>query len=450
MKQILSLDWLGRKAKAKANSRRQIDNPQAPASWAVIHGNIFLFGIEWEFAPTSGNKNSELQRQRKAGNIYYALSMYEDTIGYISKLPEHKGNKYAAAIHLADRHSQGGIEIFCFAIKDNVFSFVALNDSRPVPGHDYIGNKANVMQLAEDFASLQEQQAIRYVGNSDLFDMEEPLSLDKGFSKPESQARIRTIINQSLVMGLLLVCALLYAGYYGFDYYLTQQRIEADALQQALLNNPNTQYEKQILPAMQAIGSGGRVQISHWLQTLGKLPLEVSGWHLTNVKCSAQECVASWKREYGNFSELFNTLPLPYTTTTENMDPSKPGVSTATTTHVLPPVPHKKVLVRESLPKVNEVLRTFSSQLQDISLIEGIGLFMDKPKLFPDAAQGSLDALNKPVVRGVWTISHDLWSLDSLNLYPFVVPETLELQFSPDKQENITYTLNGSYYALYK
>jgi hypothetical protein len=75
---------------------------------------------------------------------------------------------------------------------------------------------------------------------------------------------------------------------------------------------------------------------------------------------------------------------------------------------------------------------------------------MDKPKLFPDATQGGLDALNKPVLRGVWTISHDLWSLDSLNLNPFVVPETLELQFSPDKQGNISYTLKGSYYALYK
>ena len=427
-----------------------MDNPQAPPSWAVIQGNVFLFGIEWEFAPFSGNKNSELQRQRKAGHIYYALSVFEDSIGYISKLPEHEAKKYAAAIHLADRHSQGGIEIFCFAIKDNDYSFIALNDSRPVPGHDYIGSKANVVQLAEDFASLQEQQAIRYIGNSALFDMEEPLSLDKAFSNPEPQAKIRTIIDQSLILGFLLVCALLYAGYYGLDYYLTQQRLEEEAAQQALLNNPNTIYENQILPAMQAIGPGGRVQISHWLQTIGKLPLSNAGWHLTNVKCSAQECVASWSRDYGNFSELFNTLPLPYTSTTENMDPGKPALSTATTTHAVSPVPDKKELAREGLPKVNEVLRKFSSQLQDISLIENMSLLMDKPKLFPDTAQGGLDALHKPVMRGVWTISHDLWSLDSLNLYPFVVPETLELQFSPDKQGNIAYTLKGSYYALYK
>jgi hypothetical protein len=349
MKHILSLDWLG--LKAKPNSRQQIDNPQALPSCAAIQGNIFLFGIDWEFAPFSGNKNSELQRQRKAGNIYYALSVYEDSIGYISKLPEHKGNKYAAAIHLADRHSQGGIEIFCFALKDHEYSFIALNDSRPVPGHDYIGNKANVMQLAEDFASLQEQQAIRYIGNSGLFEMEEPLSLDKAFSKPESQSKIRTIINQSFYLGLLTLCALLYASYYGLDFYLTQQRLEAEAEQQSLLNNPNTVYEKQILPAMQAIGPAGRVQILQWLQTIGKLPLSNSGWHLTNVKCSALECVASWNREYGNFSELFNTLPLPYTTTTENMDPGKPGVSTATTTHVVPPVTNKNWLFARTYPR---------------------------------------------------------------------------------------------------
>ena len=169
MKHILSLAWLGRK-NASPQTRQDIENTQeATPSWAALQGHIFLFGIEWELSPFSGNKSSELQRQRKAGNTYYVISAFEDSIGYLSQLPEPKGAKYAAAIHLADRHSQGGIEIFCFLIKPDLYSFIALNDSRPVPGHDYIGNKQNVLQLAEDFANLQEQQAIRYIGNSGLF-----------------------------------------------------------------------------------------------------------------------------------------------------------------------------------------------------------------------------------------------------------------------------------------
>ncbi len=449
MKFILSLAWLGRQTKAQKQQANQNNQAQSP-SWATLKGHVFLFGIDWEFSAFSGSKNSELQRQRKAGNLYYACTAFEDSIGYISQLPPVKGRKYAAAIHLSDRHSQGGVEVFCFSIKEGLYSFIALNDSQPVPGHDYIGNKQNVLQLAEDFASLQEQQAIRYIGNSGLFDMEEPLSLDKAFSKPESQARVKTIHNQSLISAVALVALLIYGAYYGIDYYLTQQQIEENAAREALLNNPNTVYEKQIVPALQNTGPTGHVQISVWLKTIGKLPLKVAGWHLTNVKCTAQECVAQWQREYGNFTELFSAVPVAFTNTTENMDPGKPGVSSATTTHTLVPIADKKTINRETLPKSNQVLRIFSSQLQDISLIENMGLSMEKPKLFPDIAQGSLETLNHPVLRGAWSISHELWSLDSLNLYPFVVPETLELQFPPTKEGTVVYALKGSYYALYK
>jgi hypothetical protein len=217
-----------------------------------------------------------------------------------------------------------------------------------------------------------------------------------------------------------------------------------------MLNDPNLLYEKSIEPALKQVAGGGRVQIDTWMQTIGKLPLKTAGWRLNAVNCNLQSCTATWHRQYGNFSELFQSIPVAYASRTENMDAAKPGNSTATTTHLLVSQPNMQVLARNNLPVAKDLLSQFSSQLQDISLIENMSLLMDKPKLFPDTAQGGLDALHKPVMRGVWTISHDLWSLDSLNLYPFVVPETLELQFSPDKQGNIAYTLKGSYYALYK
>ena len=98
----------------------------------------------------------------------------EDVVGYVKALPETNGKKYAAALHLADRLSQGGIEIFCFHLKDDLYSFIALSDSKPVPGHDYIGSKENVWQLGNDFANLQEQQAIRYVGMSSIKAAQKP------------------------------------------------------------------------------------------------------------------------------------------------------------------------------------------------------------------------------------------------------------------------------------
>ena len=75
---------------------------------------------------------------------------------------------------------------------------------------------------------------------------------------------------------------------------------------------------------------------------------------------------------------------------------------------------------------------------------------MEKPKLFPDNAQGNLETLQRPVIRGAWTITHDLWSLDSWKLQPFVVAESLELQFPSSPIGSVVYSLKGSYYALHK
>jgi hypothetical protein len=70
--------------------------------------------------------------------------------------------------------------------------------------------------------------------------------------------------------------------------------------------------------------------------------------------------------------------------------------------------------------------------------------------LFPTTAQGTPDSLNRPVVRGNWGLQLELWSIASLKLYPYVVPETLDIQFPEGKQDQVVYSLKGSFYALYK
>jgi hypothetical protein len=123
-------------------------------------------------------------------------------VGYVKALPAVKGKKYAAALHLCDQQSQGGIEIFCFYLNANRYALIALNESKPVPGHDYIGSKENVWQLGLDFANLQENQPIRYVGNTGIFDMEETLTLEKAFSNPSPNSEFASITNQPLIVGL--------------------------------------------------------------------------------------------------------------------------------------------------------------------------------------------------------------------------------------------------------
>lgn len=418
--------------------------------WLSIKGQVFLFGIDWEYSPLAGGKNKELQAQRKKGLSFYALSHFEDVIGYVGALPQAKGKKYAAALQMSDRLSQGGIEIFCFHLKDDVYSFIALNESKPVPGHDYVGSKENVWQLGDDFSNLQEKQAIRYVGNSGIFEMEEPLTLEKALSNPSSNAQFKSIINQPLFMALAAALLAIVGLIYGVNEYLTYLLIQEEQKRQALMNDPNLLYEQNIEPALKQVTNGGRTQIDNWMQTIGKLPLKTGGWRLDSVKCNLQDCTATWQREYGNFSDLFNNIPLAYVSRTENMDTAKPNQSTATTTHQLAQKTHAQTLTRNTLPVAKDVLSQFSSQLQDLSLLDKTVISLEKPVLFPPTAQGSLDSLKHPVVRGAWGLQLELWSITSLKLYPYAVPESLEIQFPAGQQDQAIYSLKGSFYALYK
>lgn len=418
--------------------------------WLSIKGHVFLFGIDWEYSPLAGGKNKELQAQRKKGLSFYALSHFEDVIGYVGALPRINGKKYAAALQMSDRLSQGGIEIFCFHLKDDVYSFIALNESKPVPGHDYVGTKENVWQLGDDFSNLQEKQAIRYVGNSGIFEMEEPLTLEKALSNPSSNAQFKSIINQPLYMALAAALLVIFGLIYGVNEYLTHLRIQEEQKRQALMNDPNLLYEQNLEPALKQITNGGRAQIDNWMQTIGKLPLQTGGWRLDSVKCNLQDCTATWQREYGNFSDLFNSIPLAYVSRTENLDTAKPHQSTATTTHQLAQKTNTQTVNRNSLPLVKDVLSQLSSQLQDLSLLDKSVVSLEKPVLFPSTAQGNLDTLKRPVVRGTWGLQLELWSIASLKLYPYAVPETLEIQFPAGKQDQAIYALKGSFYALYK
>ena len=449
VKRILSFAWNWPNRSAK--SKQPNSNTALPwAHWLSIKGQVFLFGIDWEFAPLSGSKNKELQTQRKAGQRFYAMSPFEDVIGYIRALPLVQGKKYAAALHLADKLSQGGIEVFCFHLKDNLYSFIALNESKPVPGHDYVGSKENVWQLGEDFSNLQEQQAIRYLGNSGIFKMEENLTLEKSFLNPPSSALIKPIINLPLLQGLSAVLLTVFGALYAANEYLTQLRIREEQARQAIQNDPNRIYEQSIEPALKQVPTGGRAQIDQWLHTIGKLPLKTSGWRLGTVKCNTHDCTATWHREHGNFTELFSSLPVVFSSRTENMDAAKPELSTATTVHLLPNTPITNHLTRSQLPIAKDVLSQFSSQLQDLSLLDRTHLTLEKPGLFPATAQGTAETLTRPVVRGAWGLQMELWSITSLSLYPYVVPESLEIQFPVGQQDQAVYSLKGSFYALYK
>lgn len=416
--------------------------------WHAFKGHVYLFGIEWEFLPDLDNKNKELQTQRRFGKKYYASSNLDDVIGYVGTLPTKNGKKYAAALQLADQHSQGGIEIFCFHLRDDLYSVIALNDAKPVPGHDYMGNKESVWQLANDYANLQEQQSIRYAGNSGLFQMEESLNPESLFAIPSDTARFKPILNQPLLIRLAVLLLLLMAVFYGLDAYVTHLNDEKEKILHATLNDPDRLYQQNIETSLRQLPAGGRQSLEVWLQTIGKLPLNTAGWQLTQVNCNPNECTARWQRQYGNFQDLFRNLPLAYTQKSENLETGKTNPSTATTHHALIGAVKPFGLGKKQLPGIQDAMSQIGSQMQDLSLLKHTSISLNKPEIFPTQPAEGQRSIRNPVMRAVWGLDLDLWTIDSLELESHVVPETLEIRFSHGGQNQSLYSLKGSLYAL--
>ena len=103
-----------------------------------------------------------------------------------------------------------------------------------------------------------------------------------------------------------------------------------------------------------------------------------------------------------------------------------------------------KSIDRDELTSVINAQNQWGSALQNFSLLPKSTVAMTPAALFGVATAG-IDVLNKPVVKGTWSLEHDLWSMPDLEIPNFVVPETLSVQI--DLKTNIRYKLEGAYYA---
>ena len=116
-------------------------------------------------------------------------------------------------------------------------------------------------------------------------------------------------------------------------------------------------------------------------------------------------------------------------------------------TVTIPSLPGEaKGLSRDQLPLMRETLQKVASQLQDISLVPETTVQLKQPELYPNTG-ATADQIAKPVVRGEWSINHELWTLGELQFDdPTLVLQTITLEQN-EKTKNWTYTLTGHYYA---
>lgn len=420
----------------------------AMTSQMVVDKNVYHFGLDWRSTPPQKMLSGELNNARIQGSSHYVMSPMRDVLGYFTSTPKQRGVAFSAAIQLSETISHSGIELFVFACDNQQYGLVALNESQPVPGFDYLGSRDDVLQLAEDFKAIQQDQTIRIAGDAGLFEEEEHITRDSVFRHSESNAKLIKLPNPNrtrmlMALGLLIVASVS-TGLYMVQ--IERERIAEE--QRKLEQDPNRLYERTITQALQDAGVSGDPVLKNWLAVVGHLPLRRNGWHLTKLICVPAECTATWARAYGNFSEFHDDLPFDIKSSKEVQEGDNPAAASIQTVHVIPPTPDAPPIERAALGELRPTLRAMASKLQDTSILNDARTSLTEPTLYPDNSVGSINELHRPVVRGRWSITHEAWTLRDLALSAYEVPELLEITFMPAKTEAIPiYKLTGSYYA---
>lgn len=441
--------WLARFGKSEPKrSERALSLQGIDSARSVQIGRQhYVFVMDWRLFASRADLSKSMRSAHKQGYTH-CLTISGDMVGFAIGLDRKMTQKpFSAAIHMAESISEGGIEMFIFKFPDGQYSLTVLNDSRPVPQFDQMGSLEEVKSMVSEYKALQTGQDIRYVGNTDLFEGMEQLSLNDAFSAPEPVSALKKLPNYTLRLQLLLVLVplvLLVGAVVGWLHWHRQAE-ERERLAQS--QDPNFKYEQVADSSLRQLGAPAAAMLAQWRSTISSVPIERAGWKLEKIVCQSSACTANWLREAGSFQD-FKSIPLEGVgsiTETQNGDnPAKATIETVFPFSLT--APERNPLARSELPILKQAMQLVTSQLQDISLLDDVKVKLNPPELFP-ATGASPDQLARPVVRGEWSITHELWSLGELEL-PFAAQVLTGLTIQQDeKTKNWTYTLTGHYYA---
>jgi hypothetical protein len=99
------------------------------------------------------------------------------------------------------------------------------------------------------------------------------------------------------------------------------------------------------------------------------------------------------------------------------------------------------------LPELRAQVLALSIQLQDLALLEDGQVSITAAALHPKIDGLQVDQISKPMVKGQWSVRHQLWTLADLELKgEAVVTDQLLLERDTNSKQWM-YTLNGNYYA---
>lgn len=437
----------------QAAQEQQPTTPQTPAAQVVvIEKHTYAFGFEWRFYTDRKNLGQGLRQAKREGLSHYAVTQGEDLFG-VARLEASKRVKkpISASLQLSQVFSRGGLELFVFQLESDSFCLVALNDSRPISGFERVGSRSEILALAGEFQLAQVGTTIRQLGNTGALEHEEPISLTEAFGQVEEYTGVRQIPDYKFLLltllGIFVVCVVAFMVYG----YFNEAKLKSEIARQARERDPDFIYEREIANSMKNTGLPAQVQLERWRNVILGVPLSKQGWTLTGISCQPDECQLSWQRSYGSYADFFATSQANETRSTESQDAANPAKSSIKTHLKIPPAASVSPgLEREKLSPLQQVQRPLASLLQDISLLANSNVQLKNAELYPANLGLNPQQVSKPVVRGEWGLTHELWSLEDLSFtLPALTLDSLTL-VQVDKSSQWLYTLKGFYYAKAK
>jgi hypothetical protein len=106
-------------------------------------------------------------------------------------------------------------------------------------------------------------------------------------------------------------------------------------------------------------------------------------------------------------------------------------------------------MVRDALPSVLEAQRELGSVLQDHSLLGAKGAQVSDVSLF-GGNDADISRINKPVVKGGFSIELPFATIQEFRLPPYCVPTVMDIEFPPGTNgrfHNVFFNIRGDFYA---
>lgn len=470
----------------------------------VVAGVRLAFGLEWHPVARSDAPDADLRHARTAGFRFVARLPDGALLGLARRIDTGHRASHRRLARMLDRmrdrmrrraHSAVALLVARFAERGaeacliaagatgtaadlaggpaTPVAFVGLMDRRPVPGFDRVLPDLDAaMAVLQEFRDMHPDQEVRVASHLPGQDrIGEALAPDLLFGQPDGDTRLRPLLPARWPAAVAAGVAVLGLGA-GFAMWVRHERGMERAAMDAARHLAATAASRAQASGMRArrlthlleqAGRPGNAPLDRWRAAIAALPVSRAGWTLQQVDCDRSDgCVATWARHHGSL-EMLDGLPAgtigapsmrPELSAGEDVLAASMRTSLADTAE--PPLKAGEALVAARLPPLRLALNVWGSHLQELATVGGADASLKAGPPLDGAASAAsaadrpvadgerADIAAQPVLRMVWRLKDEVWSLPLVQVPPYVVVETLTLNFAASQ---ISYELSGSLFA---